>query len=144
MDDFTNTVNVIGEDALTDSIIDRTISKLFDNNICEVGFYTFYNCTNLTSVDLPVATSIRDSAFRSCKNLASLILGNTENVCSIKSNTLANTKIASGTGYIYVPAALIDSYKTASNWSTYANQFRALEDYTVDGTTTGELDSTKI
>ena len=26
----------------------------------------------------------------------------------------------------------------------YANQFRALESYTVDGTTTGELDPTKV
>lgn len=40
--------------------------------------------------------------------------------------------------------ALVDSYKAATNWSTYATQFRALEDYTVDGTITGELDSTKI
>lgn len=45
---------------------------------------------------------------------------------------------------IYVPAALIDSYKAATNWSAYANQFRALEDYTVDGTITGELDESKI
>ena len=34
--------------------------------------------------------------------------------------------------------------QAATNWSTYAAQFRALEDYTVDGTTTGELDETKI
>lgn len=47
-------------------------------------------------------------------------------------------------GYIYVPSALIEDYKTATNWSTLASQFRALEDYTVDGTTTGELDESKI
>lgn len=41
-------------------------------------------------------------------------------------------------------AALVDSYKAATNWSTYADQIRALEDYTVDGTTTGALDETKI
>ena len=128
MDDFTNTVNVIGDDALTDSIIDRTKSKLFDNNICAVGSYAFRGCTNLTSVDLPVATSIRGSAFSDCTNLASLILGNTDNDCSIGSNALTNTKIASGTGYIYVPAALLNSYKTAINCSTYADQFRAIED----------------
>ena len=34
--------------------------------------------------------------------------------------------------------------KTASIWSTYASQIRALEDYTVDGTVTGELDPSKI
>ena len=41
-------------------------------------------------------------------------------------------------------AALVDSYKAATNWSTYADQIRALEDYTVDGTTTGALDETKV
>ena len=52
--------------------------------------------------------------------------------------------IMKGEGYIYVPRALVDSYKVATNWSSWATQFRALEDYTVDGTTTGELDETKI
>ena len=46
--------------------------------------------------------------------------------------------------FIYVPKAIIEDYKVATNWSTYAAQFRALEDYTVDGTITGELDETKI
>ena len=34
-----------------------------------------------------------------------------------------------GTGYVYVPASLIETYKTATNWSAFANQFRAIEDY---------------
>jgi hypothetical protein len=48
---------------------------------------------------------------------------------SNKTNIFASTPIASGTGYIYVPAALVDSYKGATNWSTYAAQIRAIEDY---------------
>ena len=62
------------------------------------------------------------------------------------SNTSAfnSTPITFGTGYIYAPRALVDSYKAATNWSTYADQICALEDYTVDGTTTGALDETKI
>lgn len=51
---------------------------------------------------------------------------------------------ASGTGYIYVPAASVDVYKNVGGWKAYAAQFRALEDYTVDGTITGELDESKI
>ena len=54
-----------------------------------------------------------------------------------------STPIKSGNGYIYVPFALIEQYKAATNWSTYAAQFRALEDYTVDGTITGGLDPAK-
>lgn len=46
--------------------------------------------------------------------------------------------------YIYVPSALVDSYKSATGWAKYSEQIRALEDYTVDGTVTGELDETKI
>jgi hypothetical protein len=53
-------------------------------------------------------------------------------------------------GYFYVPRALLSDddakkdYRRATNWSNFATQFRALEDYTVDGTTTGELDPNKI
>lgn len=45
-------------------------------------------------------------------------------------------------GYIYVPSALVADYQTLL--PDYATQFRALEAYTVDGTTTGALDKTKI
>lgn len=32
-------------------------------------------------------------------------------------------------GYIYVPKALVEEYKTATNWSVFADKFRAIEDY---------------
>jgi hypothetical protein len=44
-------------------------------------------------------------------------------------DALNDSSVASGSGYIYVPAALVDSYKAATNWSTYAEQIRAIEDY---------------
>ena len=110
-----------------------------------IGNSVFYFCVKLTSANLPAVTSIETSAFQGCLELTSLILRVTTQVCTLSSaNAFSNTPIASGTGYIYVPAALVDSYKTATNWTTYANQFRALESYTVDGTTTGELDPTKV
>jgi len=104
----------------------------------------FRDCSNLVTVDLPVCTSMKSYAFRNCSALVSLILRSTT-VCTLAGATVFNsTPIASGTGYIYVPSALVETYKTASNWGNYTNQFRALEDYTVDGTTTGELDMSKI
>jgi hypothetical protein len=45
---------------------------------------------------------------------------------------------------IYVPSVLVDSYKAYTNWSAIAVNIHALEDYTVDGTITGELDEAKI
>ncbi len=103
----------------------------------------FQRCNVLASVDTSKVARIIDS-FTNCKALARLILRNTETVATINANNLSSTPIASGTGYIYVPRALVDGYKAATNWSVYADQFRALEDYTVDGTITGELDETKI
>ena len=114
--------------------------------VTSIGYHTFNFCQSLTSADFPAVTSIDDEeVFNLCRNLTSLILRVTTQVCTLSNtNAFNNTPIKSGTGYIYVPAALVDSYKTATNWTTYANQFRALEIYTVDGTTTGELDPTKV
>ena len=122
-----------------------------------VGTYAFYNCSSLTTVDLPVATSVGTYAFYACRSLTTFILRNTTKVCALSNTnafnfcyhyhgTVNSTYNPDGLkdGYIYVPASLIDDYKVATNWSTLATQFRALEDYTVDGTTTGELDESKI
>ena len=111
--------------------------------LTSIGDNAFYSCGALTTVNFPVAKSIKNNAFYSCGALKSLLLrGN--NVCVLSSTSaFDSTPIASGTGYIYVPSALIEQYKTATNWSTYAANFRALEDYTVDGTITGELDPAK-
>jgi hypothetical protein len=76
------------------------------------------------------ATSIGDYAFSNCAALTVLIL-RSETMCTLSATTVFNnTPIKSGgTGFIYVPRALVDSYKAATNWSTYASQFRAIEDY---------------
>lgn len=113
--------------------------------VTSIGSYAFRVCENLTTADFPVATSIGSYAFNGCAKLKILILRKTEEVCTLSNkNAFSSTPIVSGTGYIYVPSALIEQYKVATNWSTYATQFRALEDYTIDGTVTGELDETKI
>ena len=132
-----------------------------------VDGYAFYLYTKITSVKTTsTCKQLYNSAFRSCQGIQKVDLAavqgigaecfiwaypltqliiRTSTVCTLSnSNAFKDTSIASGTGYIYVPSALIDSYKTATNWSVYADQFRALEDFTVDGTTTGELDESKI
>lgn len=61
--------------------------------------------------------------------LETFILG-ASTVCTLNnSNVFENSAISRGTGYIYVPAALVDSYRAATNWSVYAAQIRAIEDY---------------
>ena len=43
-------------------------------------------------------------------------------------NTFVGSGIASGTGYIYVPDDLVDQYKVATNWATYASQIKGLSE----------------
>lgn len=104
----------------------------------------FLRCYDLKVVDVYCNISFmqyRD--FENCTSLDTLILRNST-MSKMKTDGFDTTKIAAGEGYIYVPRALIDSYKAESTWSAYVNQFRVLEDYTVDGSITGELDEAKI
>lgn len=91
--------------------------------------------SGLKTLDIHVKTTFESS---SLPGLTSLILRSMDGVSTLK------TTITNDNAHIYVPSTLVDSYKSATNWSTYADKFRALEDHTVDGTITGELDETKI
>lgn len=150
MSDFVNTVDIVGDEALSNSIIDRTISEIADNiltsvgqsafrtcsalvmvnfpNVTSTGIAAFYSCSSLSKADFASCVSFGNNSFYGCAALTALILRNSEQVSSIVGN-LAGTAIATGTGYIYVPAALVDAYKSTTGWSTYASQIRAIEDY---------------
>ena len=129
MSDFVNTVDSVGDEALTNSIIDRSITEIRDNCVTSIGIYAFEYCSNLTAADFPAATSIGKFAFGSCSALTTLILRSGTMATLGDTSAFSSTPISSGTGYIYVPAALVDSYKADSKWSTYSNQIRAIEDY---------------
>lgn len=122
--------------------------------------YTFTGCWVLTKIDLANynlgSTSNSTSTFSSCSSLKALIIRSFGSYYVINSNAFTNCYHLTGTfnatynpnsdkdGYIYVPRSMVDTLKSATNWSLYADQIRALEDYTIDGTTNGELDETKI
>ena len=89
-----------------------------------------YGCSALTYADLPICKKIGGQGFYNCTALETLILRRTTDVCALANvSAFTGTPIASGTGFIYVPSALVDSYKSATNWSTFASQFRAIEDF---------------
>lgn len=99
-------------------------------SIKSLGQYVFRNCPSLSRIDLHLIYSIGAYAFYECSNLETIILRKTDKPCSLAAvNVLQKTKIANGAGYIYVPRDLVDQYKAATNWTTYANQIRAIEDY---------------
>lgn len=152
MAEFINTADIIGDDEMCDQIIMRTVTEYKENRISNIGGYAFHSCTALTVVDVPNVTSIAAESMNGCSALTALILRGATVCTMANTNALTNSAIAKGTGYIYVPRSLVDSYKSQTNFSTYAEQIRAIEDYTNDGTVTGsfnwctgvELDKTSL
>ena len=91
---------------------------------------SFNTCYLLERVDLPVATYIGMTSFYNDSALETLILRTTEKVCELyNTGVFYNTPISKGTGYIYVPATMVDLYKVATNWSNFAERFRTIEDW---------------
>lgn len=90
---------------------------------------TVLNCISLKSLDMPNVTSIGESAMTNCILLKSVRLGANKVATLANANALLSTPIANGKGYIYVPDDLVESYKTATNWSVYANQIKPMSEY---------------
>ena len=111
---------------------------------CEnVGAQAFRSCTSLSDVYIPNCTTVEGAAFRDCKalqsislpvcsyigiqafqstNINNIVLGSTS-VCHLSaSNAFDSTPITSGTGSIYVPASLVNAYKSARYWSYFSTQ----------------------
>ena len=112
----------------------------------------FTGCSSLESLDFYHAFNIQYTTnFNNCKKLRVMIFRSETGI-----NTLASVANFSGSpfaegntgGVLLAPSALVESYKTETNWSVLygygTNRFLALEDYTVDGTITGEIDWDKV
>ena len=94
-----------------------------------LGGSAFEGCA-INKIDVGKVSQIAASTFNSCSNLETVILRLTSKTCTLANvNAFNGTLIAKGAGYIYVPKALIEDYKVATNWITFAEQFRAIEDY---------------
>ena len=128
----------------------------FDTSKVTTFDTTFYQCSNLGSVDVSsfdtsnVTTfrnmfgycsklsridisSFKTTAntqymFRDCSSLTTVIINNPNVFNMSNTNMFTNTPIAWGTGYIYVPDDLVDTYKTTTNWSAYASQIKPLSE----------------
>ena len=86
-----------------------------------IGGAAFGDCYSLTQVSLPLCSYIGSFTFYKCSSLSRITIGYSS-VCSLYStNVFYNTQITSSTGSIYVPASLVDAYKSAENWSVYSN-----------------------
>jgi hypothetical protein len=112
------------------SLKKATLSHYNINNSSN-GEYIFYSCPNLKAViirSFGESYVIGSYAFNNCHHM----FGTYDKYHNPNSDH---------DGYIYAPREMIATLQSATNWSIL--QFRALEDYTKDGTTTGEFDDEK-
>lgn len=130
----------------------RNCSSLaeFDQPLADIHFSSFfgvyvydqdvfYGCSNLTKARLKPTMGVGARVFSGCRSLTTLVLLSESLIVLDDTNAFESTPIASGTGYIYVRKSLVDSFKAANKWSTYASQIRAIEDYSDDGTVNGDI-----
>ena len=112
-------VTLIGEGAFGNCTSLTSIT--IPDSVASIGEFAFYNCTGLTSITIPSSvTSVEYSMFGDCTNLTEIDFS-THNAVP----TLADTSAFSNTSaslVIKVPSALLDEWKAATNWATYADK----------------------
>ncbi len=99
-------------------------------NATSIQTYAFYYCSSLITADFPLLASISSYVFQNCSKLKTLIL-RVNKICTLSNaNAFNDTPIKTSTteGFIYVPDDLVESYKTATNWSTYASKIKGLSE----------------
>lgn len=80
----------------------------------------------LTELILPSVTSIGPGAFQGLEGLKTVVLS-ANNICELTGDS---GYLFSNFPNVYVPDALVDAYKSATNWSVYASQIKPLSEYT--------------
>lgn len=141
--------------AITDSILDRSITEYVNDTATNIGLYAFSHCRSLTKIQcgnllglknycLQECTALKEArfsrknssengsigkrAFYNCSALEKLILDSAFIYNLQNVDAFTGTPIASGTGYIYVPNDLEDDYKANTNWSSFANQIKPISE----------------
>ena len=111
-----DSVTTIGDYAFSDCY--SLTSVTIGDSVTTIGEYAFYICSNLTSVTIGNSvTTIGDAAFCYCGSLTSVYCEATTPP-TLGGSSVFDANVAGRK--IYVPAASVDDYKSAENWSDYA------------------------
>jgi hypothetical protein len=96
-------------------------SIVIPDSVTSIGSYAFQYCYSLASVVIPDSvTSIGGYAFYNCHSVAYYDFSNHTAVPTLSATTAFQS--VSADCEIRVPAALVDEWKAATNWSTYADK----------------------
>ena len=98
-------------------------SVTIPDSVTIIDIQAFNGCSSLTSITIPSGvTSIGSNAFNNCSGLINITINATT------PPTLANTNAFNNTSNcpIYVPSGSLNTYKSASGWSSYASRIQAI------------------
>ena len=113
-----NSVTSIGSSAF--GYCSSLSSIAIPNSVTSIGDNTFYNCSSLSGIIIPDGvTSIVGGAFYNCYGIKFYDFTTSTAVPTLTSAN-AFSKIAADCE-IRVPAALVDAWKAATNWASYAD-----------------------
>lgn len=100
------------------------------------GGYVFLNCENLKLIVLNTMGDIPSgSVYAGANSVKNFVIPNDIVIPLTNTVTFINSAISSGTCSICVPDSLKENYKTETNWSVYASQFKGYSeapDYETD------------
>lgn len=129
----TENVTFVGSQAfIYTGVIELNFPKL---TTCYASAFQYSKSLKKVDIGEAYGWKIEPALFYSCSALDIFILRAPKLISLGSTNAFMSTPIASGTGYIYVPKTLSDgsdgvaTYQAATNWATYADQIRAIEDY---------------
>ena len=120
--EFSNKLEIIARSAF--AFNSAIISINLPASLTKIEDTAFFNCNGLTSITIPDSvTSIGERAFYKCSSLTTMT------ILATTPPTLSNTNaISSATTQIQVPMVSVEAYKTATNWSRYADQIQPLSE----------------
>lgn len=127
-------------------------SNVFPSSLVSIGSYAFYECAKMLGATYPRAkldlsntqiTRLETNTFYAAHvtemdlpstlhYIALRVFGSTPEIVTLTCRAVTPPTLASSSVFnsrltnIYVPSASVDTYKTATNWSTYASIISAI------------------
>ena len=119
--DSRNNCNAIIE-TNTNKLIQGCSTTVIPNDVTSIDNGAFYGLYSLTSITIPSSvTSIGDEAFYECDELTSVII-NATTPPTLGDDAFYDTNDCP----IYVPSGSVETYKSASGWSSLASRIQAI------------------
>ena len=140
---YDDTSNVTDMQSMFYNCRSLTTIPLFDTSNVTNMLDMFHNCYSLTTIPLFDTSNVTDmqGMFYNCRSLTTIIIKNTTKIPPLSTTSFTSCYHFTGTvnsqynpeglkdGRIYVPDDKVEEFKTATNWSVFAELIVPLSTY---------------